>query len=49
MFLGRGIGAALGVGAIAALGRSPAFALETTADASPKSMMRIGLATYKWG
>jgi sugar phosphate isomerase/epimerase len=48
-FLGRGLGAALGVGALAALGSSPLVAAEAAADASLKSKMRVGLATYKWG
>ncbi|MCC6126381.1 MAG: sugar phosphate isomerase/epimerase [Pirellulales bacterium] len=46
-FLSYGVGAAWGVGALAALGRSPLFAADDAA--SLKSKMRIGLATFKWG
>lgn len=42
-------GAALGVGALAARGRSPLFAAEADAELPLKSKMRIGLATFKWG
>jgi sugar phosphate isomerase/epimerase len=47
-FLSRGIGATIGVGGCLAVGRLNSFAAEAT-DASLKSKMRIGLATYQWG
>jgi sugar phosphate isomerase/epimerase len=47
-FLSRGISATMGVGAFLVTGCLNAFAAKAN-DASLRSRMRIGLATYQWG